>query len=1356
MSPGTVYFTSDGHVVYDLDSSHRLWMGRNVQNAINASQVDHSLVLKIKTGSTEGTDLYTFNGSANKTLDIKAGNNVTLTAAAGTLTIAATNTTYSAMSVSEMKTGTATTGRVMRADYLKSFLSTLGGTYLTLSHDATNGIVLNHDASGVTAGTYGSATQVPKITVDTQGHITGVTATTITNSRDPGYGKIKAGTASTATTAITANTSTAEASTYNETLTINPGNKWIAVAASNSSTAGSDTFTIAHSTSGATAGNYGDNSNQTPAYGGTFNVPYISIDAGGHVTGISTHTVKIPASDNTDYKVRQTNDASTNANYRLLLSNSANDTQEDNISRKNSNLIYNPSTNKLSTGNLKLTGEIDVTGNAYLRNQTSADSLTAGSLLVNGNANFVQIPTAPTPADSSNDTSVATTAFVKKAFSVIDAMVFKGTLGTAGSVASLPTNGYSAGWTYRVATAGTYAGEYCEVGDLIIAITDGPTSGTTVTNAHWAKIEHNIDGAVYMGHAGSAVGSSTQPVYVDANGLVTASTTTVGTKQTPVYLNSGNITQGNTMWSLSGGDTVTTIANTTDIDTELNTPGVYKTANSTASQTLTGTVPITTSGIRIVTYGGYRAATLRQFLSGASNDLLYRSSQNTGSTWTKWYKFVLLPSGDDNKTFSAIGSTTQPVYVNSSGVVTAITGAIANNTTGNAATATKLATARTINGTSFDGSANITTANWGTARNISISDSDGTNTGTAVSVNGSAAVTLKLPATIKASLTGNASTATKATNDSDGNAINTTYIKKSIGTTKGDILYWSAASTPARLGIGSKGYVLKVSNSSLPIWSASPFHTALTSKGTTATTTAGETYGIAGVATGSTTTIYSKWFVNLDSGITTPFNGMIIQIKIPVAGVNAGCAITIDNGSNFYPVSINANGRLTTHFGANDTITLQFDSARTVAAYGTQAGASNGNATVNITGCWRVLDAYDSNTTYSAMSATEAWTGTATTSRVMTAANLKAILANLGGTGLTLTHDATNGIVLKHSNSIIAGTAGTSSATSGATLAVPYVTYDAQGHITATGTHTHTINNLAASTISSGTLDFARLPTMYWANVAVSSSSSTTTTPTFGATTISGTLTLTKTQDAAGTADNKPALIVGGASTAQHIEIDGNEILSKSDGTTPGTLYLQDGTGAVSVAGSGGLTITSLTASQAVSTDANKKLVSTNLAVSDPTASGTGITYIATISQSAVGKITVTKSTVRSASTSQTGVTQYTTANTNTQLNTLTIGSSVPIDADYYISQYVGGGTTTTTYHRRPMSALWSYIKGKITSDVPSLYWANVAVTSTAQYDKGPEVKSITIGNGSGTTAATKKVQMVYDATLEVLNFVFS
>lgn len=57
--------------------------------------------------------------------------------------------------------------------------------------------------------------------------------------------------------------------------------------------------------------------------------------------------------------------------------------------------------------------------------------------------------------------------------------------------------------------------------------------------------------------------------------------------------------------------------------------------------------------------------------------------------------------------------------------------------TGNAATATKLATARSINGTNFDGSGNITTATWGTARNVTIGS-------TKKSVNGGADVSWSL------------------------------------------------------------------------------------------------------------------------------------------------------------------------------------------------------------------------------------------------------------------------------------------------------------------------------------------------------------------------------------------------------------------------------------------------------------------------------------------------------------------------------------------------------------------------------------------------------------------------------------
>ena len=49
-------------------------------------------------------------------------------------------------------------------------------------------------------------------------------------------------------------------------------------------------------------------------------------------------------------------------------------------------------------------------------------------------------------------------------------------------------------------------------------------------------------------------------------------------------------------------------------------------------------------------------------------------------------------------------------------------------------------------------------------------------------------------------------------------------------------------------------------------------------------------------------------------------------------------------------------------------------------------------------------------------------------------------------------------------------------------------------------------------------------------------------------------------------------------------------------------------------------------------------------------------------------------------------------------INSLSSGTSTPKDADYYVSQYAGGGTNTTSYHRRPVSALWNYIKEKISS----------------------------------------------------------
>ena len=63
--------------------------------ATNSGKVANSLVLKFNSGTTEGTNLYTFNGSSGKTIDIRPGSNVQFATTSGTVVISSTNTTYS-------------------------------------------------------------------------------------------------------------------------------------------------------------------------------------------------------------------------------------------------------------------------------------------------------------------------------------------------------------------------------------------------------------------------------------------------------------------------------------------------------------------------------------------------------------------------------------------------------------------------------------------------------------------------------------------------------------------------------------------------------------------------------------------------------------------------------------------------------------------------------------------------------------------------------------------------------------------------------------------------------------------------------------------------------------------------------------------------------------------------------------------------------------------------------------------------------------------------------------------------------------------------------------------------------------
>lgn len=114
---------------------------------------------------------------------------------------------------------------------------------------------------------------------------------------------------------------------------------------------------------------------RTLTFGGVFNIPSITYDAQGHITGISTTKITMPGNPNSDKNVTQTT-TSSNLNYPLLLAPNSQTTTTTTTTYFDSGVTLNPSTNTI-TANLN--------GNA-----NSATKLQTGrSFKVNlGSANF--------------------------------------------------------------------------------------------------------------------------------------------------------------------------------------------------------------------------------------------------------------------------------------------------------------------------------------------------------------------------------------------------------------------------------------------------------------------------------------------------------------------------------------------------------------------------------------------------------------------------------------------------------------------------------------------------------------------------------------------------------------------------------------------------------------------------------------------------------------------------------------------------------------------------------------------------------------------------------------------------------
>lgn len=134
------------------------------------------------------------------------------------------------------------------------------------------------------------------------------------------------------------------------------------------------------------------------------------------------------------------------------------------------------------------------------------------------------------------------------------ALVFKGTVPSTG----LPTEP-KVGDTYVVGTAGTYAGEKCEVGDTIICKT--AKSGTTA--ATWLVVQKNIDGAVTTTSTLTAntvmLGNGNKEIKPLANGtagkvLMQVGDSGTGNNPTPQWVNPVDAGEGiSSMADIAGG-----------------------------------------------------------------------------------------------------------------------------------------------------------------------------------------------------------------------------------------------------------------------------------------------------------------------------------------------------------------------------------------------------------------------------------------------------------------------------------------------------------------------------------------------------------------------------------------------------------------------------------------------------------------------------------------------------------------------------------------------------------------------------------------------------------------------------------
>ena len=429
---------------------------------------------------------------------------------------------------------------------------------------------------------------------------------------------------------------------------------------------GTGTFSTTMANSGVTAG----------TYGGATSVPTITVDAKGRITNAASTTItgvssigsllesaKIIVGDvnNQAAKVDMTGDISIDNNGTTTIGVDKVVTQ--NI--LNSNVTYakiqNVSANKVlgnittSTGRVQ---EISTTG--------------TGNVVRAVSPSFAGVPKVPTAAYPSNDSTIASTAYVSTAISNISASSVTGVIAGANGGTGVNNTGKTITLGRNLTTTGTTGSNASDItfkttGTTVLTL---PTSGTLATMADISGSSVNgqsITGVINPINGGTGVANDNNNTLTLGGAINTgANFTTTGTTAS----NASNITLKTTAASVVTLPTAGVLATLDGAEALTN-----KTIDATAN-TITG---ISNTNIDA---GASIDDTKLATISTAGK------VENTATTATASNAINTIVARDANGGFAA-------------GTITAAL-------TGNATTATKLATGRLIYGNSFDGTAAIT------------------------------------------------------------------------------------------------------------------------------------------------------------------------------------------------------------------------------------------------------------------------------------------------------------------------------------------------------------------------------------------------------------------------------------------------------------------------------------------------------------------------------------------------------------------------------------------------------------------------------------------------------------------------